>query len=83
MTPSAAVWQQLFVDLAVNVTVAVAATAFLSRWLSRPAWRRPLWQACTLAMVGIVFFELVGFKHELTLSHAAILKADSLSKLPI
>jgi len=65
MTPTAAVWQRLFVDLAVHVTVAVAATALLSRWLTRSAWRRPFWQACTLALLGVFLFEIVGLNHEL------------------
>src|SRR5262245_26930308 len=68
MTLSAALWQQLFVDLTVSVTIAVAVTALVSRCLTRPAWRRILWQACTFVLVGIFLLEVVGLNHELAAS---------------
>jgi len=65
MIPSTALWQQLYLNIAVSVTLAVAATAILSCWLTRPARRRTMWQACTLALLGIFLFELMGLNHEL------------------
>jgi beta-lactamase regulating signal transducer with metallopeptidase domain len=83
MTPTAADWQQLLVNLAVSITVAVTATALFSRWVTPPAWRRLLWQACTLVLVGIFLFELVGLNHELTASWQRLITGSDNSDLAV
>lgn len=53
-------WLQLFALLAVEVGVIAMAGAVLQRWAPSAAWRRTVWQAAMVSVLGIALCELSG-----------------------
>ena len=58
--PSPWLWFQWVLLLAVEIAMVWLIAALVQRRISSAAWRRTIWQAAAVAMLGIVLFEVSG-----------------------
>ncbi len=53
-------WVELLLVLAAGTTVIVLAAMLSARWFRSAVWQRTIWQAATIAALGLVVVESVG-----------------------